>query len=105
MGDGRIGSEGAGTMERQKIINDLRRLAGSKSNDAVKLAFLTQEDADRIDQLDLRGLVELRRSGNGTVEIKLIDRLKVLELLDRLSQREEDQALDGFLDGLRREEP
>ena len=92
-------------MERQKIINDLRRLAGSKSNDAVKLAFLTQEDADRIDQLDLRGLVELRRSGNGTVEIKLIDRLKVLELLDRLSQREEDQALDGFLDGLRREEP
>ena len=89
-------------MERQKIINDLRRLAGSKSNDAVKLAFLTQEDADRIDQLDLRGLVELRRSGNGTVEIKLIDRLKVLELLDRLSQREEDQALDSFLDGLRR---
>ena len=58
MGDGRIGSEGAWTMERQKIINDLRRLAGSKSNDAVKLAFLTQEDADRIDQLDLRGLVE-----------------------------------------------
>lgn len=105
MGVGRIGSEGAWTMERQKIINDLRRLAGSKSNDAVKLAFLTQEDADRIDQLDLRGLVELRRSGNGTVEIKLIDRLKVLELLDRLSQREEDQALDGFLDGLRREEP
>ena len=93
------------TPEEIKLINDLRRLAGSKSNDAVKLAFLTQEDADRIDQLDLRGLVELRRSGNGTVEIKLIDRLKVLELLDRLSQREEDQALDGFLDGLRREEP
>ena len=105
MGDGRIGSEGAWTMEREKIINDLRRLAGGKRNDAVKLAFLTQEDADRIDQLDLRGLVELRRSGNGTVEIKLIDRLKVLELLDRLSQREEDQALDSFLDGLRREEP
>ena len=99
------GVEGEWTMDRQKIISDLRRLANSKSNDAVKLAFLTQEDADRIDDLDLRGLVELRRSGNGTVEIKLIDRLKALELLDRLSQREEDQALDTFLDGLRGEEP
>ena len=99
------GVEGAWSMKRQTMIRDLRRLVNSRSNDAVKLAFLTQEDADRIDQLDLRGLVELRRSGNGTVEIKLIDRLKVLELLDRLSQREEDQALDGFLDGLRREEP
>ena len=48
--------------------------------------------------------MELRRSGNGTVEIKLIDRLKSLELLDRLSQQEEDKALDTFLDGLRGEE-
>ena len=92
-------------MERQKIINDLRRLAASKSNDAVKLAFLTQQDADQIDGLDLRGLTELRRSGSGTVEIKLIDRLKALELLDRLSRREDDQALDSFLEGLRGEGP
>ena len=78
---------------------------GQQEQRRGEAGLLTQEDADRIDQLDLRGLVELRRSGNGTVEIKLIDRLKVLELLDRLSQREEDQALDSFLDGLRREEP
>ena len=91
-------------MERQKIINDLRRLANSKSNDAVKLAYFTQEDADRIDELDLRGLVELRRRRNGTEEIKLLDRLKARELLDRPSQQEEDKALDTFLDGLRGEE-
>lgn len=91
-------------MDRQKIINELRRLVGSKSNDAVKLAYFTQEDADRIDTLDLRGLVELRRSGNGAVEIKLIDRLKALELLDRLSQQE-DRALDDFLAGLQGEQP
>ncbi len=97
--------EGEWSMDRQKILSDLRRLANSKNNDAVKLAYFTQEDADRIDALDLRGLVELRRSGSGTVEIKLIDRLRALELLDRLSQKEESPELDAFLNGLREEEP
>ena len=103
MGGGGAGAEGAWTMERQNIINDLRRLAGSKANDAVKLAYLTQEEAGQIGGLDLRALAEFKRGANGAVEIKLVDRLRALELLDRLSQREEDQALGSFLDGLREE--
>lgn len=85
-------------MEQQKIVRELRKLLNSKSNDAVKLAYLSQEDADRIDKLDLRGLVELKRSERGAVEVKLIDRIRVIELLERL---EREEQVGGLLDGLR----
>ncbi len=98
------GVEGAWSMKRQTMIRDLRRLVNSRSNDAVKLAFLGPEEIGQIDELDLRCLVEFRRSGNGGVELKLVDRLRALELLDRLSQQQ-DGALNDFLSGLRGEEP
>lgn len=88
-------------MEQQKIVQELRKLLNSKSNDAVKLAYLSQEDADRIDKLDLRGLVELKRSEKGAVEVKLIDRIRVIELLERLEQREREEQLGELLDNLR----
>lgn len=91
-------------MKRQTMIRDLRQLVNSRSNDAVKLAFLGPEDVGRIDGLDLRCLAEFRRSGNGGVELKFVDRLRALELLDRLSQQQ-DGALDDFLSTLRGEEP
>ncbi len=91
-------------MKRQKIVNELRKLANSKSNDVVKLAYLTEEDIDKIDGLDLRGLVELKRSGNGAVEVKLVNRLQVLELLDKLHQREDEKRLDDFLASMRKGE-
>lgn len=88
-------------MEQQRIVRELRKLLNSKSNDAVKLAYFSQEDADRIDKLDLRGLVELKRSEKGAVEVKLIDRIRVIELLERLEQQEQEAQLGHLLDGLR----
>lgn len=88
-------------MDRQEIIKELRRLIKSKSNDAVKLAYLGQEDVQDIDGLDLRGVVEVKRSEKGAFEVKFVDKLKALELLERISNREEDGDLDAFLEGLR----
>lgn len=88
-------------MEQQRIERELWRLLNSKSNDAVKLAYFSQEDADRIDKLDLRGLVELKRSEKGAVEVKLIDRVRIIELLEQLEQREREEKLGSLLDGLR----
>lgn len=93
-------------MERQKIMEELGRLAGYRCNDAVRLAFLKEEDAGKIGKLDLTGLTELKRSGNGAIEIRLVDRLRVLELMDRIDQRESDEDLGAFLSGLGKgEEP
>ena len=66
---------------RAALLQWMERLAAGKVNDAVKLAFLDNEQIDAIDALDLSALTEFKRNHNGTVEIKLTDRLTVLERL------------------------
>ena len=66
----------------EKIRRQLRKMAFGKPNDCVKLAMC--EDVD-IEKLDLSMLTEIKRSEKGTVEIKLLDRTKVLEQLAALA--------------------
>ena len=73
--------------ERARLLRRMERLAGCRVNDAVKLAFLDGEQLGEIDGLDLGALKEFKRSGNGAVELKLVDRAAVLERLDRKSTR------------------
>lgn len=81
-------------------MEELWKLAQYRCNDAVRLAFLAEEESGKISRLDLTGLAELKRGSNGSIEIKLVDRLKVLELMDRIDQRESDEDLGAFLSGL-----
>lgn len=74
--------------DRRAVLRQLRRMLRSKPNDAVKLAFLDKTEADAVDGLDLTLLSEFKRSSSGVAEVKLWDRLKILELLDRLSAPE-----------------
>lgn len=57
----------------------LRRLARSKPNDGVKLAFLSPQQLDTIDTLDLTLLEEFRRSDKGGAEVRFVDRLRLAE--------------------------
>lgn len=88
-------------MERQEIVEELEKLIRSRNNDAIRLAWLGPEDAGRIGRLDLRGVTEVKRSEKGAFEVRFVDRLKALELLERLSRGEESEELDAFLEGLR----
>lgn len=87
---------------REELLALLRRLAEWKNNDVVKLAFLDGEDADRVDALDLAGVVELKRNANGTFEAKFVDKVRVLSMLRELMDERRDGELGAFLDGLRR---
>ena len=86
---------------RQELTGYLRKLARWKNNDVVKLAFLDGADAQRVDELDLSGVVELRRNANGTFEAKFVDKVRVLAMLRELLDENRDGALGDFLDGLR----
>ena len=63
-------------------------LAFGKANDAVHHAFLDPqqpEQLEKIETLDLSMVSEVKRSGSGSVEVKLLNRIALLELLAQLS--------------------
>ena len=90
-------------LEREALLEQMRRLACAKVNDAVKLAYLPEEERDTIGRLDLSALTEFRRSGAGTVEMKFPDRMKALERLLELSGPSGEEQLEQFLQQM--EEP
>lgn len=85
---------------QEELLEELRRLAEWRNNDVVKLAFLEGEEAERVDDLDLTGVSELKRNANGTFEAKFVDRVRVLTMLRELLDERRDGALSDFLDGL-----
>ena len=80
----------------ERIRRQLRKLAFGKANDCVKLALC--EDVD-IEKLDLSLLTEIKRSERGTVEVKLLDRTKVLEQLAQMAEGGDEKA-EEFLQAL-----
>ena len=77
----------------EDTVRRLVELAFGRANDCVRLAL--EPDAD-VDSLDLSLLQEIRRNDKGTVEIRLIDRLRVLERLLALERGGEDEAAAFF---------
>lgn len=62
------------------------RLAFGCVSDAVKLIFSDDITEERIDDLDLFNISEIKRKKGGDVEIKFFDRLKALEHLYEMSE-------------------
>ena len=87
---------------REQILQQMCDIARVRVNDVVRLAYLTEEQADQIDGLDLTALREFKRSPSGTVEIKLADRVEVLEKVMELMSEGElsrgEQFLQAFVE-------
>lgn len=86
----------AGEIRRQDVTRRLAELAFGKANDCVRLAL---EDDPVLDRLDLSLLSEVKRNEKGTVEIKLIDRLRALEQLAEVAG-EDGTDVESFLQAL-----
>ena len=69
-----------GKLRREDVLRRLAELAFGQPNDCVRLAL---EEMPDLKGLDLSLLSEIRRSDKGLVEIRLIDRVKVLERLQQ----------------------
>ncbi len=88
-----------GEIRRRDVTRRLAELAFGKANDCVRLAL---EDDPLLDKLDLSLLSEVKRNDKGTVEIKLIDRLRALEQLALVAE-DEKTDLEAFLQALQEE--
>lgn len=86
----------AGEVTRRDVNRKLAELAFGRANDCVRLAL---EAAPDLGTLDLTLLSEVRRNEKGTVEIRLVDRLKALEQL-ALAAKEEKGELEAFLQAM-----
>ena len=82
---------------RNDVTQRLAELAYGKVNDCVKLVL---EEAPELENLDLSLLSEVKRNEKGAVEIRLLDRLKVLEQLARMTQGD-GQEMEGLLNAIR----
>ena len=85
-----------GKIRKEDVTRRLAELAFGKANDCVRLAL---EDAPKLGKLDLSLLSEVKRNDKGTVEIKLIDRLRALEQLAAVAGEDSDD-LDAFFQAL-----
>ncbi len=88
-----------GTVSRSDVTRRLAELAFGRANDCVRLAL---EDEPKLERLDLSLLSEVKRNDKGTVEIKLIDRLRALEQLALAADKDDSQA-QAFLQALQQE--
>ena len=89
----------SGKVTRDDVARRLAELAFGKANDCVRLVL---DGEAKMDALDLSLLSEVKRNDKGTVEIKLIDRLRALEQLALVAE-EEKTDLESFLQALQEE--
>ena len=87
----------SGQVSKADVTRRLAELAFGKANDCVRLAL---EDEPNLGRLDLSLLSEVKRNDKGTVEIKLIDRLKALEQLAQVAGDDGAEMVE-FLAALR----
>ena len=86
----------SGTLTREDVARRLAELAFGKANDCVKLVL---DDNAKLDGLDLSLLTELKRNDKGTLEVRLVDRLRALEQLAVLAQSS-GTDLESFLQAM-----
>lgn len=86
----------SGQLQREDVARRLAELAFGRANDCVRLVL---DKELSLDKLDLSLLSEVKRNDKGTVEVKLVDRLKALEQLAILAQ-ESGEDLESFLKAL-----
>ncbi len=85
-----------GSLTREDVARRLAELAFGKANDCVRLVL--GEDV-QIEGLDLSLLTELKRNDKGTLEVRLVDRLRALEQLAALAQSS-GTDLESFLQAM-----
>ena len=83
----------SGDVNRKDVNRRLAELAFGRANDCVRLVL---EESPDLEALDLSLLREVKRNEKGTVEIRLVDLLEVLQQLEQ-SLRGDTGAAEAFL--------
>ena len=78
-------------ISRGEVLQELKKIALSRPNAAIELAYMDRPERRTIQRLDLSAVSEFKRNSAGAVEIRFVDRVKALQALC--------EVLDGGADG------
>lgn len=89
---------------QQELLEWARHLVLDKGTDAAALAFLGGNTVDpkKLRKLDLASLSSIHIAANGSVELKFIDKIKLIELLLSTTQTLNQPASDAFINAIDR---
>ena len=88
------------TKIEKKIDDGLLQLAFGDVSEAVSLLYMSDEEAlEKLPQLNLFNVSEIKRPRGGGMEIKFFDRIKACEKL-RERQSEKQSCDSGFFEAL-----
>lgn len=89
---------------RQELLRQARELVFNRGSDAARLAFRGGDDLAGLEGLDLSAVSSIHRAANGAVDMKFIDRIKLIELLLNAADdgRRRAEPGDGFIQALDR---
>ena len=95
-----------GSPKQKDLREGFERLAFGDVTDAVRLLFAEEINPRTLKKMDLFNVAEIKRMGNGGMEIKFADRLKALQCLEQLRPADDDdqtlyQALEASASMLR----
>lgn len=79
--------------DKKDIAQGYVRLAFGCVSDAIKLLYYEDTEKEKIEEMDLFNISEIKRKKGGDIEIKFFDRLKALERLQQLC--DEKDVLTG----------
>ena len=98
-------AERAGEVRREDALRRLTELAFGRANDAVALALSPERERLDVQGLDLSAVSEFKVTEKGAVEIRFLDRIKALEALCLLLERQADEeGAEDLIRALRGEE-
>jgi len=90
---------------RDEILGQMWKLATASAADAVRMACFPEEEWGDVKKLKLNGVTEFKRGSNGVIELKFVDRGKLLERLLDACDRSGEEQVDRFLRAMEGEEP
>ena len=82
---------------REEILNRMWVLANASAADAVRMACFPEEEWGDVKKLELDGVTEFKRGANGVIELKFVDRGRLLERLLDASDRSGEEQVERFL--------
>lgn len=85
---------------REQIIRRMWQLANAGVGDAVRLACFPPEEWCGLDKLELDALTEFKRGSNGVVELKFVDKARLLERLQDAVDHSGEEQVDRFLQAM-----